>query len=47
MRPMKPGRRDFTNSEKAVVMAQLDRMEKGLNRLLAQADLPQTGKNGV
>lgn len=47
MRPIKPMRRDVTNSQWMAHQQQMNRIEQGLNRLLKAEDLPQTGKNEV
>lgn len=47
MRAIKPMRRDVTNSQWTAHQQQMNRIEQGVNRLLAEADLPQTGKNEV
>lgn len=47
MRPIKPMRRDVTNSQWSAHQQQMNRIEQGLNRLLNEADLPQTTHNKV
>lgn len=43
----KPRTRAFTESDEDKVNAQLDRIEKGINRLLNAHGLQQTGANQV
>lgn len=45
MLAVKPHRRDVTNSQWTTHTQQMSRIEEGLNRLLDNAGLQQTGKN--
>ncbi|ABW88432.1 hypothetical protein SEA_EVANESCE_37 [Mycobacterium phage Evanesce] len=47
MKPVKPMRRDVTNSQWTAHTQQMNRIEQGLNRLLEAEGLQQTGKNTV